>query len=146
MKLRTDRSCHARYSLKYHLIFVTKYRKPCINEEVFETLKQQLTYVAGLHGSVIEEISYEADHVHMLIEIPPQENIANLINTMKCSSSRRVRQNHEEHLKQYLWKDAFWSRSYMILSCGSASIDVIREYIREQGTEAHAKKKAARGG
>lgn len=140
MKLKTDFNCHALYNLKYHLIFVTKYRKQCITEEVFSTLKQQLIKIAELNGSEIEEISYESDHVHILLSAPPQICLANMINSMKTTSSRIVRNRHSEWLSQFYWKPYFWSRSYMILSSGGAPIEVIRKYIQEQGTEDHKQK------
>ena len=144
MELKTSRNCHALYNLQYHLILVTKYRKACINEAVFETIKAQLIKVAELNEAAIDEISYEEDHVHVLLSAPPQACLSNLINTFKSTSSRRVRQEHASYLSSFYWKPVFWSRSYLILSSGGAPIEVIRKYIQEQGTPEHkAKKKRA---
>lgn len=144
MDLKNDRNCHAVYNLKYHLIFVTKYRKRCINEVVFHTLKAQLERIASMYNAAIEEIAYEPDHVHILLSAPPQVCLSQMINIMKTTSSRIARKEHAEYLKQYFWKPYFWSRSYMILSSGGAPIEVIRAYIKEQGTEKHAEKSAKR--
>ena len=141
MNLKTSKNFHAVYNLEYHLILVTKYRKPCINETVFQTLKDQFQKVADLNQAEIEEIAYEPDHVHMLVSIPPKIALATFINSLKSTSSRRVRVEHADHLKQYFWKDYFGSRSYMILSSGGAPIEVIRKYIQEQNTPEHAIKK-----
>lgn len=148
MELKTDRSCHAKYNLQYHLILVTKYRKPCITAEIFETIKNQFIHVADMNNCKIDEISYENDHVHVLLSTPPQICLSALINSLKSTSSRRVRQKHASYLSKYYWKPIFWNRSYLILSSGGAPIEIIRAYIQEQGTEKHAakgrpKKKAA---
>ena len=115
MELKTARNCHARYHLNYHLIMVTKYRKRCITQDLFLSLKDQLEKIAKMNGAEILEIAYEPDHVHILLEAPPQACLSEMINA--------------------IWKPYFWSRSYLILSSGGAPIEVIRTYIQEQGTE-----------
>lgn len=144
MVLKTNRNSHALYNLEYHLILVTKYRKPCITELVFATLLAQIHKVAELYGIEIEEAAYEADHIHLLMSAPPQINLAQVINAIKSTSSRMARKEHAGYLAKYYWKPYFWSRSYLILSSGGAPVDVIRQYIREQGTEEHAAKAALR--
>jgi len=52
-----------------------------------------------------------------------------LINSVKTATSRYVRKEFANHLKNYDWKPVFWSRSYMILSTGGAIVDVIKKYI-----------------
>ena len=144
MDLKTNRNSHALYNLEYHLVLVTKYRKPCITGDVFRTLDGQVRRVAAMYGMEVEESAYESDHVHVLLSAPPQVNLAQVVNAIKSTSSRIVRKEHAAHLARYYWKPYFWSRSYLILSSGGAPVDVIRRYIREQGTEKHAAKKAGR--
>ena len=144
MDIRSDRNCHARYNLKYHLILVTKYRKPCITEDVFASILEQAERTMAMRGAEIIESAHEDDHIHMLISVPPQVKLSSLINSVKSTTARRVRKLHADHLRQYYWKPYFWSRSYMILSSGGAPIETIRAYIREQGTPEHAAKAAKR--
>ena len=91
MELKTARNCHARYHLNYHLIMVTKYRKRCITQDLFLSLKDQLEKIAKMNGAEILEIAYEPDHVHILLEAPPQACLSEMINAMKTTSSRKVR-------------------------------------------------------
>ena len=144
LQLKTSRGAHALYNLEYHLIICTKYRRKCITQPVFETIKDQFNKIAAIYGSEIEEISYEEDHVHVLLSVPPHEDLASLINILKSTSSRRIRKEHAAHLQKYYWKPVFWSRSYLMLSSGGAPIEVIRAYIQEQETEEHAAKKKGR--
>ena len=144
MELKTGRNCHALYNLEYHLIFVTKYRRKCINADVFKTLRDQIERVITLRGGELEDINYEGDHVHILMSVPPQVCLSELINSIKSTSSRLVRKEHGDYLKQFYLKPYFWSRSYLILSSGGAPIEVIRKYIDEQGTPEHAAKKKGR--
>lgn len=71
MKLKTRRNCHALYNLEYHLIIVTKYRKPCITPNVFNTIKKQTERIAEMNDVIVKETAYEPDHVHMLLSVPP---------------------------------------------------------------------------
>lgn len=144
MELKTSRNCHSLYNLQYHLILVTKYRKRCITQEIFSLIKNQFIKVAELNDSVIEEIAFEPDHIHVLLSAPPQICLATLINSLKSTSSRAVRKQYSDYLSRFYWKPCFWSRSYLILSSGGAPIDVIREYIQEQGTEKHETRKRMR--
>lgn len=84
----------------------------------------------GLFQSMING---EADHIHLLVSAPPQICLANVINSLKSSTSRLVRKKYAEHLAKFYWKPYFWNRSYLILSSGGAPIEVIRKYIQDQG-------------
>lgn len=135
MKLRVTRNCHAQFNLEYHLILCTKYRKQCITEEMFEYLKRETVRLFELKEIILEEMGYESDHVHLLISAPPQVCLSTVINSYKSVTSRLIRKKFETHLKQYYWKPYFWSRTYLILSSGGAPIEVIRQYIQDQGKE-----------
>ena len=111
-ELHMQRNQHALYNIHYHLILVTKYRKACITPAMFRLLEAQAEKVFGLYNIDVEEMNYEADHVHLLLQAPPTICISSVINSYKSTSSR-----------------------------GGAPIEVIRKYIQEQGTPEHATKK-----
>lgn len=123
---------HSVYSLKYHLVVVTKYRKKCINEKILKDLKEIFEkIITGNNGSILE-FNGESDHIYLLFEVPPQVKLAKLINNLKTVSSRLIRKQHGEYLKQYYWENVFWSRSYCILTTGGATIEMIEKYIQSQ--------------
>lgn len=123
---------HSVYSLKYHLVVVTKYRKKCINEKILKDLKEIFEkIITGNNGSILE-FNGESDHIHLLFEVPPQVELAKLINNLKTVSSRLIRKQHGEYLKQYYWENVFWSRSYCILTTGGTTIEMIEKYIQSQ--------------
>ena len=132
-ELHMQRNQHALYNIHYHLILVTKYRKACITPAMFRLLEAQAEKVFGLYNIDVEEMNYEADHVHLLLQAPPTICISSVINSYKSTSSRLARKEFADHLAKFYWKPYFWSRSYMILSSGGAPIEVIRKYIQEQG-------------
>lgn len=133
MELKCNKNCHSLYRLEYHLILVTKYRRPCITPEMMEFLSAQCRRILALSGTEVLEMNGEADHIHLLISAPPQICLANVINSLKTATSRLVRKQYAGHLAGFYWKPYFWSRSYLILSSGGAPIEVIRRYIQDQG-------------
>ena len=82
----------------------------------------------------ILEINGEADHLHILFEAPPQVQLSKLINNFKTVSSRLIRKDFAEYLSKFYWKPYFWSESYLILSTGGATINIIEQYIQNQAT------------
>ena len=114
MELKSNKNCHSMYRLEYHLVLVTKYRKECITPEMLAFLKEECTRILALSGTELLEMNGEADHIHLLISASPQICLANVVNSLKSSTSRLVRKKYAEHLSKYYWKPYFWNRSYLI--------------------------------
>ena len=125
---------HSCYSLKYHLVVVTKYRHNCITKELMDSLLVIAKNIFDRWDCTILEINGEMDHLHILFEAPPQVQLSKLINNFKTVSSRLIRKEFGEYLAKYYWKPYFWSQSYLILSTGGATIDIIKKYIQNQTT------------
>lgn len=80
-------------------------------------------------GFEIQEFKVESDHIHALIEFPPKLSVSQMVNALKCVSSRRYGQ---AGYKKPLCKDALLSPSYFVSSVGGAPIEVLKRYIRHQ--------------
>ena len=128
-----NKNRHAQYKLTYHLVVVTKYGHPCISEEMMNRLREATKDLFDRWNCEIIEMNGEQDHVHILFDAPPQINLANTINSYKTVTSRYIRKEFPKELSKYYWKPYFWSRNYMVLTKGGATIDVIKKYIEEQG-------------
>lgn len=135
MKQEYNKNRHSCYSLKYHLVVVTKYRNEVINKEVFERLKEiTVNIFESSFNCKITNVNAEKDHVHILFEAPPQVQLSKLINNFKTVSSRLIRKEFKEHVDKYYCKPYFWSSSYLILSVSDVSESIINEYIENQAT------------
>lgn len=111
---------HVVYDCKYHLVFVTKYRRDSINAQNWPTLTLKFEKVAKDFGAQVLEANWEEDHAHLLVSLPPKHSISTFVNSLKGVSSRAVK------------RGKFWSPSYFVLTCGGAPIKVIRQYIKNQ--------------
>jgi len=121
---------HSTWECKYHVVFTPKYRKKVL----FGKIKQQLGKVfhdlARRKECRIEEGHLMADHVHMLISIPPKYSVAEIIGYMKGKSSIWVAQNVERKMRNFLGHK-FWARGYFVTTVGRDE-EVIRLYIQNQ--------------
>lgn len=114
------------------MVIVTKYRRPVINAPILNRLKFLIVErIEAWQGSVLE-INGEPDHIHILFECPPTYAIADLVNAIKTGTSRRIKKEFSDHIKKYLWKEAFWTRSYCLVTCGGDPLKVIKQYIKNQ--------------
>ena len=123
---------HCVYKLTYHLVLVTKYRKKCLSNEMLNRLEEIVKKNCADWEIDLLEFNGEADHIHLLLEMHPNIMPSKIINNLKTVSSRLIRKEFEEELKPYYWKPVLWTRAYCLLTTGGATIDVIREYIKNQ--------------
>ena len=120
------------YSLNYHMVWVTKYRKEIFNTEMKQNaLKQIILSEASNHEINIQELEIMPDHVHLLFSIPPKLSISNVARILKGRSAYLYFQQFPE-MKLSLWGGHLWSGSYFVSSTGSVTLDIIKEYIQNQ--------------
>lgn len=127
-----DRNQHSVYLLYYHLIMVVKYRRKVIDDHVSERGKEIFEHISPRYGIVLEEWNHDEDHVHVMFRAKPSSEISKFINAYKSASSRLIKTEYPE-IRKKLWKEAFWSRSFCLLTTGGVTTEVIRRYIESQG-------------
>ena len=132
-KVELKKNRHAVFSLMYHLVVVTKYRKKCISEKMLNQLAEICQRLLADKGCNLIEFNGEADQIHLLIETPPQIQLSLLVNSLKTVTSRLIRKKHREYLQSFYSKPEFWAKSYCIISTGGASLEMIKEYLQTQG-------------
>lgn len=134
MKLYSKNHCV--FALYLHLVFVTKYRKAVFTSAHLNTLKDIFMTLCSELGLALEEMNGEKDHVHLLVRYPPQISISEMVNRLKGTSSRKLRQEYSDLQKTYR-KGGLWSSGYFAISCGGAPISIIKKYIQYQNNPSH---------
>jgi len=130
-KLRSG--SHVVFSIHLHIVFVTKYRRKVLTDAMITDMKQVFDRVLGANNSELEEYNGEPDHVHLLIDLHPDNNISDLIASLKSASSRILREKYSSQIDQYYWgKAKLWHDSKCIVSCGGAPLETVKKYIQEQ--------------
>ena len=130
--MELENNNHSVFAIHFHLILVVKYRRKVINDEISERLKGIFENIQGNYNIALEEWNYDTDHVHILFRSEPNSNISKFINAYKSASSRLIKKEYPS-IKSSLYKEAFWSQSFCLISTGGASIEIIKQYIESQG-------------
>ncbi len=129
--MKLDTNNHSVFLLNYHLVLVVKYRRKVIDENISNRLKEIFEYISPKYNITLEEWNHDKDHVHLLFKGHPNTEISKFINAYKSASSRLIKKEFSG-VKQQLWQEYFWSRSFCLLTTGGATIDVVRKYIENQ--------------
>lgn len=119
------------FDLKVHLVFVTKYRKGCLDIKALSRLEEIFKLVCADFDSELLEFNGEVDHVHLLVSIPSKHSVSTIVNSLKGVSSRLLRAERQD-IRWGWFKNALWSRSYYAGSCGGASLTQLQHYIASQ--------------
>ena len=122
---KLEHNQHSVYLLYYHLVMVIKYRRKVINDDISERLKQFFSYIGQNYGITVDEWNHDIDHVHVMFRGIPSSNISKFINAYKSASSRLIK-NEFPSIKEKLWKNAFWSQSFCLITTGGVTTDVIK--------------------
>jgi putative transposase len=131
------RTKHAVYDLKYHLVWIPKYRKDILNRDVSGYLKEVFKQIAEEYGFAIDTMEVVEDHVHIFIEAPPRYSPAEVVQIMKSISGREVFKKFPK-IKKQLWAGELWNDGYFVRSVGDkVTADIIRKYIKYQSHEDH---------
>ena len=123
---------HACFLLQYHLVLITKYRKPILADDVDLFIKDYANQYFSNNDCNILEIESNEDHIHILFEAPVTIQLTSFINGFKTVSSRMARKKFAETLNKYYWKPYFWSRSYFIATVSENTTSIVKEYIKNQ--------------
>ena len=135
MQDRLQTSSHAAFSLHYHIILSIKYRHKCLTSEMLHRLRAIFTGVSKSWRCELIEFGGEADHVHLLVQAHPSMNLARFVGNLKTVSSRYIRKEFAQHLKNFFWKARFWNNAYGVVSAGGhANIEQLLSYIQDQDT------------
>ena len=125
------RSSHCTYDIKYHIVWVTKYRKPVMVGAIAKRLQEIIRQVCAQNDVQIISGHVSKDHVHILVSVPPHLSASKLVQYMKGSSSYKLQMEYKELNKQY-WGRHLWARGYFVASSGNVTDEVIAEYIQSQ--------------
>lgn len=132
-EIRAGRHCV--FAIHAHLVFVTKYRKRVFTSESLDILKEVMKKVCDDFGVELAAFEGEDNHVHVLVNYPPQIQLSKLVNSLKGVSSRMLRLRMPSIANRY-YKNVLWSPSYFAASCGGAPLSVIKQYVEQQNRPA----------
>ncbi|MFJ9775073.1 IS200/IS605 family transposase [Kitasatospora sp. NPDC101157] len=119
-------------AMHVHLVFVTKYRRGVLDDEMLTVCEATMRKVCEDFEAELKEFNGEKDHVHLLINYPPKVSVSGLVNSLKGVSARILRRDFTGRVNQAVMRGHFWSPSYFAASCGGAPLSIIKQYIEQQ--------------
>ena len=129
--MRVRLSAHGAYHHQYHVVWIPKYRKKLLKGELKQYLEKHLFDIQTYHPDIeIEQYSIQADHLHLVIVIPPKYSVSEIVQKIKANTSRALREQFPWVQKVYR-KEAFWSPGFFSSTVG-VNEDVIRRYVAFQ--------------
>ena len=116
---------HTYSNLLVHVIFSTHERHPFIASEIQPDLFAYIGgIVRGLRGKALA-VGGTTDHLHVLMRLPQDASVADVVRTVKANSSRWI---HEKWPKQTF----SWQTGYAAFSVSESSVSDVTRYILEQ--------------
>ena len=126
------KTAHSVYDLKYHVVWITKYRKPVLQGEIALRVRELIRQTCATLEVYIISGHVSADHVHLLVSVPPNVSVSDLVQRLKGRSSRRLLEEFGELSRQY-WGQHMWARGYFAVSTGNVTDEIIQQYIESHG-------------
>lgn len=134
MDNRYNRHNRRKYSLKVHIVLVTKYRKQLLKGSIADDVKQKIFDIANTRSYEIIAMETDKDHMHFLISYDTTDRVCDIVKIVKQETTYYLWQKYGSFLsKQYWKKRIFWSDGYFACSIGEVSSATIQKYIESQG-------------
>jgi putative transposase len=111
-------------NLLVHIVFSTKHRTPLIQEPLRERLYEYLGGILRQKGGILLEIGGMPDHLHLLARIKADCSVAEIVGTIKSSSSKWVHPTFPQ-LEEFKWQVG-----YAAFSVSESQVSAVRRYIR----------------
>ena len=124
---------HTEWDCKYHVVFIPKYRRKVLYGTIREHLGEIFRRLARQKECEIEEGHLVADHVHMMIAIPPKHSVSQVVGYIKGKSAIHIARQFSGCRRNFTGQH-FWARGYFVSTVGRDE-EVIRNYIRNQEIE-----------
>ena len=124
---------HTKWECKYHVVFIPKYRRKVLYGQLRSYLGDVLRELARQKESQVEEGHLQADHVHMLLSIPPKYAVAQVVGYLKGKSAIHIARTYGGRQQNFVGEH-FWARGYFVSTIGHDE-EAVRRYIREQEAE-----------
>ena len=128
------KSYHKAFRIKYHFVFVIKYRKDLfLNEKYIQTFKDVCRGMEERYSMKFETIGFDEDHVHFLLQSVPKYSPSQLFRIVKSITAIKLFESHPD-IKKELWGGEFWSDGGFVSTVGEGvNAEIIRDYIKNQG-------------
>ena len=127
------RACHCTYRIRYHMVFVMKYRKKLLSNEVFFHIQDVCRGISERYFLAFDALGSDGDHLHIVVEGPPKYSPSRVMQICKSIIAIQLFKIFPE-LREELWGGEFWSDGGHIDTVGDGrGLDEVKKYVKNQG-------------
>jgi len=128
---RFNKLSHVLWHCQYHIVWVPKYRYRVLTGAVKREVSECIQVYSSRLKCEIVELNVQADHVHLLIKVPPKQSISDLMGALKGRAAIRVFKQFPYLKKKPYWGNHFWAKGYCVDTVG-LDADMIQKYVKYQ--------------
>ncbi len=128
------KSSHTVYDIKYHIVWITKYRKPVLRADIAYRIRDLIREICKSQDIEIIKGHVSKNHVHVFVSVPPHISVSQLVQSIKGKTSRKMMMEFKS-LNRTFWGRHIWARGYFVASSGNVTDEVIMKYIEQQNIE-----------
>lgn len=99
-----------------------------------ERLREIYAHLCEQWKGELREFNGECDHVHLVVDYPPDVRLSELVNNLKSVSSRLIRKEFADVINQFYSQPVFWTASYFVASCGGVTLEQLKTYVEKQSS------------
>ena len=125
---------HTVYDIKYHLVWVTKYRYKVLKGDLALRMRDLIRKICEQHDGRIIRGHVSQDHVHLFVSAPPQLSVSQVMQYVKGKSSRRLQEEYPSLRKRY-WGRHLCARGYFCATSGTVTDEMIEAYLEKHASE-----------
>ena len=134
MKLR--KACPCSYRIRYHMVFVVKYRKDLITSELFDFIKEICKGITERYYLWFNAIGYENNHVHLVVEAAPRYSPSRIMQICKSILAIQIFKKFPQIKDEELWGGHFWTAGGHIDTIGDGrALEQVNDYVKNQGRD-----------
>ena len=128
---RFNKLSHVIWHCQYHIVWVPKYRFRILTDAVGQEVFNSLQVFSSRLKCEIVELNVQADHVHLLIKVPPKQSISDLMGVLKGRTAIKVFKKFPHLKKKPYWGNHFWAKGYCVDTVG-LNAEMIQKYVKYQ--------------
>ena len=128
---RFSKLSHVLWHCQYHIIWVPKYRYRILTGEVAREVHNCINIYCARLDCEIVELNVQAEHVHLLVKVPPKQSISGLLGAVKGRTAIRIFKQFPYLRKKPYWGNHFWAKGYCVDTVG-VNAEMIRKYVKHQ--------------
>lgn len=123
-------TAQAKYDLRYHFVWVPRYRKRVLNGEIAKRIEGMIRFACQIHEWEIYELAIQKDHIHLYLGAQPKWSPSEIVKLIKGGTSNKIRELFPD-LDEVYWGATFWADGYLVKSVGVVTDKVISRYMKE---------------